>query len=383
MRRLLTITAKDLRLRLRDRSIFIIALLAPLALAFIFNLVFGGVLSGDIAFEPDFGIVTTGSTETAATLRSTAEELGATWHEFADRTAAEEAIRGNRVDAVFLVPDDFDRALAGGEAVTIEVLGDVASPTASEVAAAIARRYGAGVDRIRLAVAGAITLGADPAPVMQPPEGSLVSVGSLPIRVRQLDGATFTVAGMAVFFLLFTAQTGLLSVLEERRDGTLARMLATPATTTTILGAKALVSVTLGLGSILVLIIAGRFLLGARWGDPLGVALLSVGAVLAAVGISAVTVALARTPEGAGNLGGIVGTVLGLLGGSFFPISADQALLSRLSAITPHHWFLRGLADLSGGGGPSEAVGAFVPLIVITVISGLLAALIMRRQVAR
>ena len=39
------IAAKDLKLRLRDRSAFVIGIIAPLALAYIFHLVFGNILA--------------------------------------------------------------------------------------------------------------------------------------------------------------------------------------------------------------------------------------------------------------------------------------------------------------------------------------------------
>ena len=45
MRHAWTIAKNDLSLRARDRSIYIIGLVAPLALAFIFNAVFGGGIS--------------------------------------------------------------------------------------------------------------------------------------------------------------------------------------------------------------------------------------------------------------------------------------------------------------------------------------------------
>ncbi|HSL27226.1 MAG TPA: ABC transporter permease, partial [Acidimicrobiia bacterium] len=183
--------------------------------------------------------------------------------------------------------------------------------------------------------------------------------------------------------LMFTAQVGLLSLLEERRDGTLARILSTPTRPWSVLGAKALVSVVFGVASLLVLIVAGRLIMGARWGDPWGVCALVLAAVLAAVGISALTTGMARTPEAAGNIQGVVGTVLGLLGGVFFPIGEDGGILAGLSALTPHHWFMRGLADLSGGQGPQAALPATWPLLLIALGSALAAAAVSRRQLSR
>ena len=48
MRQLWTMTASDLRQRVRDRSVIIFALIVPLALMFVFNLVFGGLQNHDL-----------------------------------------------------------------------------------------------------------------------------------------------------------------------------------------------------------------------------------------------------------------------------------------------------------------------------------------------
>ena len=209
-----------------------------------------------------------------------------------------------------------------------------------------------------------------------------MTVGEIEAEVRQLDLNTQTVAGMSMFFLLFTAQIGLLSLLAERREGTLARILSTPTRPGTVLGAKALVSIILGLVSMVVLIFAGKVLMDAQWGDPLGVALLVLSGVLAAVGISAVTTGLAKTPEQAGNIQGIVGTVLGLLGGSFFPIGQDGGVLATLTSLTPHYWFNRGLSDLAGGQAAGAALSAVGWLLVIALVTGVGAAVLIRRKVS-
>jgi ABC-2 type transport system permease protein len=176
---------------------------------------------------------------------------------------------------------------------------------------------------------------------------------------------------------------GLLSLLEERRDGTLARILSTPTRPSAVLAAKSLVSVVLGLASLAVLIVAGKFILGAEWGNPAGVLVLVVAAVLAAVGISALTTGLAKTPESAGNMQGIVGTVLGLLGGVFFPIGDDGGVLASISALTPHHWFIRGLSDLAGGQSASAALPSVWPLLTIGAVTAFAASFLIRRQVSK
>ena len=387
MSKILIIALKDLKLRIRDRSVLIVAFLAPLVLALIFNVVFGSAFGAVSEFEPALGIVANDSPRTTGVLEGIAGEIGGTWQTYPDRAAAESALDEGEVEAFFVVPAGFDRGVDQGRGGSLEVIGDVDSATSTQIATAIAESYGLGLDQIGLNVATAIESGGNPATVIPAATSGglqpLADLTEITAGVRQLDGTTSTVAGMAVFFLLFTAQVGLLSLLEERRDGTLARILSTPTRPSAVLAAKSLVSVVLGLASLAVLIVAGKFILGAEWGNPAGVLVLVVAAVFAAVGISALTTGLAKTPESAGNMQGIVGTVLGLLGGVFFPIGDDGGLLASLSALTPHHWFIRGLSDLAGGQSASAALPSVWPLLTIAAVTAFAASFLIRRQVSK
>lgn len=177
-----------------------------------------------------------------------------------------------------------------------------------------------------------------------------VAVRDVSATSKELDQKSFFAAGMAVFFLFFTVQFGVTSLLEERNDGTLARLLAAPISRTSILGGKLLTSFLLGVISMAVLVVATSLLFGASWGNPAGVAVLIVAAVLAAMGIMALIATLAKNAEQAGNWQMVVAVVLGLLGGTFFPVSQAPGILSRLTFVAPQAWFLRGLGDLRGGG---------------------------------
>src|SRR5690606_29388837 len=70
------IAFKDLRLRVRDRSFFIMGILAPLGLAFIFNLTFGGVLQPG-GLDLRFGYLDLDGTESSSSLGEVLEQLEA------------------------------------------------------------------------------------------------------------------------------------------------------------------------------------------------------------------------------------------------------------------------------------------------------------------
>ena len=96
------IAIKDLKLRVRDRSAFILGLIAPLMLAFIFNTVLGGAVDGG-GLSLDYGIVDLDGSEISAAFTSVltaaeSEEI-LTVETFPDETSAAEAVEEGDIDA--------------------------------------------------------------------------------------------------------------------------------------------------------------------------------------------------------------------------------------------------------------------------------------------
>jgi ABC-type Fe3+/spermidine/putrescine transport system ATPase subunit len=191
---------------------------------------------------------------------------------------------------------------------------------------------------------------------------------------KTLGSKTFTAVGMAVFFLFFTAQFGVLSLLGERRDGTLARLLAAPISPGAIVTAKALSTFVLGTVSMVVLVVASTFLLGADWGDPVAVGVLILAGVVAAMGLTSLIGGFAQTDEQAAGYSSIVAVVLGILGGTFFPLSQAPGLLANLTLVTPHYWLMRGFGDLAPeGAGVADILPSILALLAFGCVLGVLA----------
>jgi ABC-2 type transport system permease protein len=134
--------------------------------------------------------------------------------------------------------------------------------------------------------------------------------------------------------------------------------------------------VVLGIMGLTVLAVVSSLFLGADWGDPLAAAVLIVAVVLASVSIVTLVVGIARTTEQANMVGSIIALVMGLLGGSFFPI--NRGFLTRLSVLTPHHWFLRGLGD-GQAGGVGDVLGSVAALLAFAVVVGSAGAVLLVR----
>lgn len=359
MRHVLLITAKDLRSGLRDRSVLLMAFVVPFTLAMIFSFLFGGQVGGPVdvsylALNADAGEL--GEHFVDGVLGTAAESSGISLEEVDARAEAVERVTAGRADALLVIPEDFTEAVQAGRPTTIEVVANVDATIARQVATALAEGFANELTGTQLAVASVMAAAGDAAPPgeeivrsVQAAERSIVVVDGV-VSDNQLDQTTYLAAGMAVFFLFFTVQYGVLGMLEERRNGTLHRLYASPLPRAAVLGAKTLTSFVLGCVSMAVLVVASQVLLGAQWGDPAGVALLVVAGVTSAVSVVLLVGSLARTAEQAGNWQSIIAIVLGMAGGVFFDVSRGAPLLARLSLLTPHQWFLRGLGELAGDG---------------------------------
>lgn len=384
MRATTIILAKDLRLRLRDRSVFIYGFIAPFLLAMVLGLVFGEVdqplsmrvvVSGDEdaalreplvtrvlpALEGDDGLVE------STTLVD-------------DRGTAVDAVAGGDADVGFVLLPDGPTGPGG-----IEVLRSSDAPVSGSVAAAIARDL---VDDARTAVTAveaALRLGAPVSPgevvAAVTATDDVAAVSLVESGTRPLDARTGIAAGMAVFFLLFAVSLASTGLLEEERDGTLARLRAAPIAPWAVLLAKALLGFVVGVVSLGTLAAATTVALGADWGDPLGLALVLVAGAAAAVGLVAIVASFARTPEAASSGTGIVATVAGIVGGSFFPVG-DDGLLGVIAGLTPHRWFVEGVEDVAGGAPTSEVLTDVGVLLLMAVVTLVVAGVRFGRRVA-
>jgi ABC-2 type transport system permease protein len=387
------IAEKDLKLRLRDRSFFIMGIITPLALAYIFHLVFGNAFSAE-SLDLDVGLVDLDGSQVSQSLGQVLSAMDAdgiiVLSEFDDVAAAETAVEEGDVGAFIQLDPGLGEAAIQGQPYTIHVVGDVDSPTSTQVASSIASEFGSAIERSQLSVATTVGLGETPTPealaawgqeaASRPPAFTFTDMSA---ETRQLDANTFFAAGMAVFFLFFTVQFGVIGLLEEEQEGTLPRLLAAPVARAQVVGGKALLSFLLGLISMGVLIVATHFLMGATWGPPLGVALLVVAGVLAATSVVGLVAGFAKTAEGAGNLASIIAVILGMLGGTFFPVGQGDDFLSKLSYLTPHAWFMRGLAQISGGAEWTAALPAVGALLLFALVLGSAGWVLLNRRLAR
>lgn len=378
------IAANDLRRRLRNRSFVIQAFVGPIVLALVISAAFGG----GFGFDVTVGIVDLDRSELGTQLSAQLVDGGAEDVEFrayATEAEARRAMDDGDIGAALVVPAGFQASLVEARPEALGILTQDGSAVSGAVARAVGSGVAARIDAARLAAAALV---ADGRPV--PPLDELLEI-ELPVAIDQRDAgeqlsAIASVApGMGMLFLFLTVAVVARSLLEERRQRVLDRILAAPVSISTILLGKAIGVVLVGCASLLTLWGATTLLLGASWGDPLAVVVLVVVASVAVAGIAGVVAGLARTEQAADLLATMTAFVFGILGGSMVPLSELPDGLVRISAFTPNGWAMRAFAELSAGGGTLVDIAPHLAVLAGWAAGGLVlgALLLPRRLVSR
>ncbi|WP_426225951.1 ABC transporter permease [Pseudarthrobacter sp. DSP2-3-2b1] len=369
MRHIWTMVVNDLRQRVRDKSVFIYSLLVPLSLMGVLNLAFGGLGNESVNLKP-------------ATVIASAEDagpLGAALLDSLDslpimdvtvrRVAGADVRQETQSSGAALglaIPADFTAAVTSGRTITVQVVegeqGGLEKDVLISVVDGLLDQFGAGAVT---ATAGELaglpreSLGGLGQQTAAGPAALTMSEGQASAEQLSLRGTL--VAGQTGLFLLFTVGFGVLGLLAEREQGTLARLKSTPVPAGSIITAKALVGFILGIAATTVLLVVGTLLFGVSFGSPLVIGLLVVSVAAAATSMTFIVARLVRSAEQANIVQSIVAMVLGIAGGAFFPIEAT-GVIATIMDLNPVGAFIRGLGISAGGGGPAEVA---VPLAVM------------------
>ena len=381
MRQLWVMTLSDLRQRVRDRSVLIFALVVPLALMFVFNLIFAGAT--DLDLEPVTVAVSAPADDPLArpvvAALSQVKGLDVTVRELSASDATAQARSGDAALAI-VVPPGFGRAVAQGEGAVVDVTegdgagieGDILLAVlqgvldrfhAGAVAAAAGAEAGVADDRLQSLAREAVALAPDVNLAQGTPSNEQLSI----------TGAL--VAGQAGLFLLFTVGFGVLGLVAERQQGTLARLRSMPMRPGLIVAAKGMVSFVLGVVATGVLLTAGSLFFGVSFGSLPAVAVVVVCAVTAGTSLMFIIARLARTAEQANVLQSIMALLLGIAGGAFFPITAT-GVVGGLLDLNPIAAFTRGLGITSGGGGLADVGVPVAIMLGFTVVALLVSRLV-------
>ncbi len=346
------VAARELRSRVRDRSAWIVGVVAPVALALIVSFAFGGRDAGfqaDVGYVPDDGLVD-------AFVANALEHPDAagvwTARPFATPAAAEAALAAGEVAAL---------VQAAADPPGLDVVRSARAPIAGDALAATARAFAA---RANDAAGSAVWTEA-------------------PVRVAEGGAAAYFGPAMAMLFVFFTLAAAPRSLLAERRLGTLARVRAAPVSLVAVVAGKALAAAALGFVGMLAVWGVTSWVFGVSWGDPLAVVAILVAFLLAAAGIATLACAYARSDAEADGLVSSIAFVLAMVGGNFVVLGDMPPALRSVALATPNGRALDAFTTLAAdGGGIATIVAPLLAILAFAVGAFALSAPGLRRWVA-
>ena len=384
MKKLFLIGIKDLKLMFRDRAALVFMLLAPFLLTIGMGFVTGR-FSGSSSGLSDIPVVIVNQDKeqlgNALADVFFSEELADLMEptESSDPQAARQLIDDDEAAAAVIIPEGFTRSIIPAEGtsfgaglvqpepVKIEVYANPARPTNSGVVKAIVDEFVSRVEEERISgmtsivqlmqagLLGPQNAESEARALFQNVDETQTTAITLKTNQEGAEAVEFDILaymapGMALLFLMYTVSYGGRSILSERSQGTLPRLLVSPTSTSQVLGGKVLGIFFMGVAQVTILILASSILFGLKWGDTLGLAVLICATVLGATGWGMLITAIARTPAQVGSLGSAIMLIFGILGGSFINLDQMPSLVQTLSKITPNAWGLDGFTTLALGG---------------------------------
>ncbi|OGO30349.1 MAG: hypothetical protein A2Z29_09830 [Chloroflexi bacterium RBG_16_56_11] len=396
------IALKDLKIFTRDRASVFFFVVFPFLFIILFNFLLSGVGSEDerlemhvLTREPAGGL----SYQIIGTIETRDEsQLGPgqpkiVWDR--DYDAARQAVDDGDLAGFLAFPVDFTAALTSGKPTELEIFADAANVNVraalNGLAGAISSQIGADRIIINASIALLVESGAlapDTESVnraVQQMMTDIITAGAsgapetyITFRtekvgdVEAVNPANFVIPGYLVMFVFFAAAVGSESIVRERKNNTLERLLATSVSRESILGGIFTGSIIKGLAQIIIFWGVGILAYNVDLGlSPSAVIILSFLMVIMSAAFSVMLATIARTQRAAASLAVITSLTLAPLGGCWWPSFLYPDWLQNIAKVTPHAWATTGFNKLMLFGADfSAAVPEMLALIVFTIIFG-------------
>ena len=370
MKKLFLIGIKDLKLMFRDRAALVFMLLAPFLLTIGMGFVTGRFSGGSSGLSNIPVVIVNLDNEqlgnalvdlfNSADLADLMEPTAST-----DPEAARHLIDDDKASAAIIIPEGFTESIippdgamldpnyVQPEPVKIEVYANPSSPTSAGVVKAIVDEFISRVEEGRMSgttsmsqlIASGVIAPQDAPAIANDLFQNVDTTQNTAITIKtdkegadavNFDLLAYFAPGMALMFLMYTVSYGGRSILAERAQGTLPRLMISPTQTMQVLGGKVLGIFFMGVAQVGILILASSVFFQVKWGDALGVFVLILAAVFGASGWGMLITAFARTPAQVGTTGSAIMLIFGIMGGSFISLDQFPPFMQTISKITPN-----------------------------------------------
>ncbi len=239
--------------------------------------------------------------------------------------------------------------------------------------------------RIQKALVDLTLQGAEPATPAADVKGPLgLTNASLDVRRQGTTrGFQFAVPAYLVMFTFMNLLVSGAGIAEERATGRLRRLAIAPVSFNQIVLGKLLLRVVIGWTQMAYLLLVGIVLFRIEWGGNPGVLFAFLSLLALAAGSLGILIGTAfHDPDKCANLAIWSVMILSPLGGLWWPLEIVGPTLRRVGDFVPTGWAMQAVNSIMAfGAGPREIAPFAAPLAGLLLVSLVLAARRLRRQV--
>jgi ABC-2 type transport system permease protein len=390
MRKIFLIGIKDVKIRARDSSSFIMLLAMPLLLILVLGMVFQPLWTST-PFTIEIAVLDEDGGEFSKILLE--EVFGSEQLKDMVRIKYVESeeeiineVNKGKIAAGVIIGEEFSLAILKGEDTRIKILADPEQPIKAGVVKSIVEAFTLEVlkRRIILGTSMGILVAENlinPAEIQRLIPVWLSEIENME-KLIQVDKKTekrmaknplameYYAVGVGVMYILFATNAGAETIFQERRNKTLERIKVAPVSEREILGGKLFGIFLIALLQFVMIVFFTRIFYRVNWGDSLlGIIIMILSSVLAFSGLSTLLASLTKSEEQIGNIGPALAMIFGFLGGGMWPASAFPDWLNMVSKFTPNRWAIDGFLKLMyQGGGVVSILPEVLVLLVMAAI---------------
>jgi ABC-2 type transport system permease protein len=362
LKKVLAIIFKDTRLRFSGPSEWLFFLILPI----LFTVILAGGTGGSSDSRVRLVVVDQASSPLSAELVATLGKSEAVRPELLPLSQAEDQFSKRTASAVLIIPPEFDlqHLQQGNLSLELRQLpNNMNALVSARAVQAIISRISSRVDIAASSVAAAERIrpfesaAARQAYFDASLKEAQVQMNAAPQRVSSTQAATKSQieydpranssAGQLItwVFIPLLGISGMFAY--ERQKGTLRRLLTTPTQRATYLSGTILGQVATGLVQMSLLVVFGILVMKLNWGEaPVALALILVTSALAAAALGTTLGTFTKTEGQAGGLSWMLGMVMALLGGCWYPIELFPPFVQNFAKILPTTWAMQGMLDI-------------------------------------
>jgi ABC-type multidrug transport system permease subunit len=198
-------------------------------------------------------------------------------------------------------------------------------------------------------------------------------------------GLIQAVAGTAILMLLFSVAGVGTSILEEKENGTINRLLYSPLKGSTILYSKMLFAFFISIIQLTAMFLFAWLVLNMDMNVNLpGLFLMIISTSFAVSSLGIFLAAIAKTRQQAQNLSTIIILVMSAIGGSMIPLFIMPAILQKIALLSVNYWGIQGFYDLFWRLLPLEQIlPEILVLMSIGVIMTLASILLFKKRIMK